>query len=110
MDPASLSFLQEFGFPAAIVILMVIGLCRAAAWFASHVAQPLAESHINLVEQLGKSDIRQNEILARLEQSQAASDARSERNHHEIIGTQQEIVSILKDQFDLREAERSKHL
>lgn len=107
MEESIVGVFKEFGFPAVMIALILVGLYRVSVWFAKHVASPLTESHINLVEQLGKSDQRQTEILARLEQSQAASDARSERNHAEIIGTQREIVSILKDQFDNRGLERN---
>lgn len=107
MEEGIVGLLQEFGFPAVMLGIMFVGLYRVAIWFAKNVASPLTQSHINLVDQLEKSDQRQTEILARLEQSQASSDARSERNHAEIIGTQREIVSILKEQFINRDMERN---
>ena len=108
MDEASIAFFKEFGFPAVMVGIMLAAIYRLGAWFAKSVATPLADSHIALVGQLAKSDQMKTEILSRLEESQAASDARSERNHAEIIGTQREIVSILKEQFDSREMERNR--
>lgn len=108
MDEAWIAFFKEFGFPAVMVGIMLAAIYRLGAWFAKNVATPLADSHIALVSQLAKSDQMKTDILSRLEESQAASDARSERNHAEIIGTQMEIVSILKKQFDTREMERNR--
>lgn len=116
MEESFLSLFKEFGFPSLITGAIMFGIWKAFVWLGKEIAQPLARSHMSLVEQLAKSDQLQSEVLSRIEESQNASSIRQseilsrmertqsqsyellQRNHSEIISTQKDIVVLIKQQ------------
>ena len=79
-----INLIKDFGFPVFLVLLLLGTLGLTGKWLASNVVTPMVKSHIDLVENLQKSNTKTSEFVAMTAETLKKLETKTSENHSEI--------------------------